>query len=139
MFVEVTGPQPSQGVDLARLATLCRGCRDAAGRAKGRPSEKVRNAIFLRDRLICQLCGCVCRTHEDLHERHRASWRPRPGADLTKAAGVLLLVPRAQGGDFTRENLVTACKRCSSRKADSAMDAYQMRVIAASDWEETRL
>jgi 5-methylcytosine-specific restriction endonuclease McrA len=137
--VEVTGPQPAQGVDLAHLATVCRECRDASERAKGRPSEKVRNAIFLRDRLVCQLCGCACRNHEDLHERRGANWRPRQGADLTKAAGVLLLVPRAQGGAFTPDNLVTACKSCCSRKADSAMDAYQARVVSASDWEEIRL
>jgi 5-methylcytosine-specific restriction endonuclease McrA len=56
-----------------------------------------RRSILLRDRLNCQYCG----------ERHTS-------ADLTYDH----VIPRSRGGKTTWENIVTACFRCNTEKAD---------------------
>ena len=61
--------------------------------------------VFLRDGFSCQYCG------EKL-----------PMRDLTYDH----VLPRAQGGTTTWENIVTACRRCNERKADRTPQQAKM-------------
>jgi 5-methylcytosine-specific restriction endonuclease McrA len=70
--------------------------RYAQTRRMRRPQVS-RTLVLLRDGETCQYCGC------------------RPGrAELTLDH----IVPRAQGGATSWENVVTACRPCNARKAD---------------------
>jgi 5-methylcytosine-specific restriction endonuclease McrA len=64
-----------------------------------------RENIFRRDRHQCQYCG----TAHDLTLDH--------------------VIPRAKGGASTWHNLVTACKRCNSRKGDFAPEEVGLKLI----------
>jgi 5-methylcytosine-specific restriction endonuclease McrA len=70
--------------------------RYAQTRRMRRPQVS-RTLVLLRDGETCQYCGC------------------RPGrAELTLDH----IVPRAQGGQTSWENVVAACRSCNARKAD---------------------
>jgi 5-methylcytosine-specific restriction endonuclease McrA len=66
-----------------------------------------RKAVLSRDRYVCQYCGST-------------------GPNMT----VDHLVPKHKGGDFTWENLVCACPRCNSRKADRTLAEAGMKVLS---------
>lgn len=66
-----------------------------------------RHNIFKRDGGKCQYCG----THKELTIDH--------------------IVPRSKGGKSTWTNLVTACKRCNSRKSDYTLDKVGMKLLKA--------
>lgn len=55
-----------------------------------------RKAVFARDQGECQYCG-------------------------DRAENLDHVIPRAKGGKHTWDNLVAACKRCNSRKADKTL------------------
>ena len=74
------------------------------GRFRVRLSRK---AILSRDRYTCQYCGAT-------------------GPHMT----VDHLIPKHRGGEFTWENLVCACPRCNSRKADRTLAEAKMRVLS---------
>lgn len=63
-----------------------------------------RSNIFKRDGGKCQYCG----TKKDLTLDH--------------------VIPRSKGGKSTWTNLVTACKKCNSRKGDSSLDVLGMKL-----------
>lgn len=63
-----------------------------------------RNNIFKRDGYVCQYCG----DSRDLTLDH--------------------LIPKARGGKSTWFNLVTACKRCNTRKGDYTPEEVGMLV-----------
>lgn len=67
-----------------------------------------RRNLFARDRNRCQYCGGVFPTSE-LSIDH--------------------VVPRAQGGADTWENLVCACVRCNARKGGRTPDQAHMKLI----------
>lgn len=66
-----------------------------------------RHNIFKRDGGKCQYCG----TSKELTIDH--------------------VVPRSKGGKSTWTNLVTACKKCNSRKSDFALEKVGMKLIKA--------
>ena len=66
-----------------------------------------RHNIFKRDDGKCQYCG----TTKDLTIDH--------------------IIPRSKGGKSTWTNLVTACKRCNSRKSDYSLDKVGMKLRKA--------
>ena len=68
-----------------------------------------RRNLFARDRNRCQYCGAVFPTNE-LSIDH--------------------VVPRAQGGLDSWENLVCACVRCNARKGGRTPDQAHMSLIA---------
>ncbi len=57
-----------------------------------------RENVFKRDRFQCQYCG----TSKELTLDH--------------------LIPKAKGGKTTWNNLITACKRCNSRKGNGSLE-----------------
>ncbi|MEB3298054.1 MAG: HNH endonuclease [Candidatus Sericytochromatia bacterium] len=65
-----------------------------------------RQALFRRDRHVCQYCG-------------------RKGGDLT----VDHVMPRSRGGEDSWENLVAACLRCNNRKGDRTPDEARMPLV----------
>ncbi len=65
-----------------------------------------RKAVLSRDRYTCQYCGST-------------------GTNMT----VDHLIPKHRGGEFTWENLVCACPRCNSHKADRTLAEAGMRVL----------
>lgn len=76
--------------------------------AKRRTGTMKRARIYIRDRYRCQYCG---------DQRH---------------AGELTLdhiMPRAQGGESTPENLVTACHACNQRKGNRTPEQARMPLL----------
>lgn len=63
-----------------------------------------RQNIFKRDGGVCQYCG----TNKELTIDH--------------------VIPRSQGGKSTWTNLVTACKRCNSRKSDYTLEKAGLKL-----------
>ena len=61
-----------------------------------------RHNIFKRDKYQCQYCG----TNKDLTLDH--------------------VMPRSRGGKSTWKNLVTACKKCNTRKGDHDLQTVDM-------------
>jgi 5-methylcytosine-specific restriction endonuclease McrA len=79
-------------------------------RKRRRASGAKRLRVYVRDRFTCQYCG------------------------KRKAADELTLdhiTPRAQGGESTPENLVTACAPCNGRKADRTPDQARMPLLTS--------
>ncbi len=75
------------------------------------PAQNVklnRRNLFARDRNQCQYCGRIFPTSE-LSIDH--------------------IVPRAQGGGDSWENLVCSCVRCNARKGGRTPDEAQMKLI----------
>ncbi len=66
-----------------------------------------RHNIFKRDGGKCQYCG----TNRDLTIDH--------------------VIPRSKGGKSTWTNLVTACKKCNSKKSDYPLDKVGMKLVKA--------
>ncbi|WP_436516786.1 HNH endonuclease [Ekhidna sp. To15] len=66
-----------------------------------------RHNIFKRDGGRCQYCG----TNKELTIDH--------------------VVPRSKGGKSTWTNLVTACKKCNSRKSDFTLEKVGMKLSKA--------
>lgn len=67
-----------------------------------------RRTIYRRDNNTCQYCGA------------------RPG---TKELSLDHVIPRAQGGKTTWENVVVACTPCNSRKADRTPEQCGMKLL----------
>lgn len=63
-----------------------------------------RENVFKRDGFTCQYCG----TNKELTLDH--------------------LIPKAKGGDTSWNNLVTACKKCNSKKGDYALEEVGMQL-----------
>ena len=63
-----------------------------------------RHNIFKRDKHSCQYCG----TKKDLTIDH--------------------IIPKSKGGRSTWTNLVTACKRCNTKKGDYSLDQVGMNL-----------
>lgn len=75
------------------------------------PQAKIhynRRTIYRRDNNACQYCG------------------KRPG---TKELSIDHVVPRAQGGKTTWENVVVACTECNARKADKTPEQARMKLL----------
>ncbi len=69
-----------------------------------------RARIYIRDQYRCQYCG------------------------ETKGASVLTLdhiLPRAQGGESTPENLVSACLKCNQRKGNRTPEQARMPLLTS--------
>lgn len=66
-----------------------------------------RHNVFKRDHGRCQYCG----TTKDLTIDH--------------------VIPRSKGGKSTWTNLVTACKRCNSKKSDYTLEKAGMKLMKA--------
>ena len=64
--------------------------------------------VFLRDAFVCQYCS----------ERH-------PAHDLTFDH----VVPRSRGGRTTWDNVVTACRRCNTRKGSRSPESAGMPLL----------
>jgi 5-methylcytosine-specific restriction endonuclease McrA len=65
-----------------------------------------RKTIFARDEFTCQYCG---QTAKDLTIDH--------------------VVPKRHGGKTVWENLVTACRRCNTKKSDKLLHQTGMKLI----------
>jgi 5-methylcytosine-specific restriction endonuclease McrA len=99
--------------------TLCCNCLEAAytnlfhpplpgvSVKKKKPiSVKVRLTIFKRDSYKCRYCG----SDEDIEADH--------------------VIPESRGGLGTVENLVTACRKCNSKKKARTPEEAGMKLIA---------
>ena len=69
-----------------------------------------RARIYIRDRYRCQYCG---------EHRH--------AKDLTLDH----ILPRAQGGEATPQNLVTACIKCNQRKGNRTPEQARMPLLTS--------
>lgn len=69
-------------------------------------SRRLRQAIYLRDRLRCRYCKRTCLLPSE-------TWQGNP---LT--ATLDHVIPQSEGGPDTRRNLVTACEECNGRKGN---------------------
>lgn len=103
------------------------------------PSPALRQRVLARDDMVCQLCNRACLTHAEIFGPRGRRSKPLAGRDIKAEAGVLLLIPRAQGGRADISNLVTACRGCSSSKGARDMDGWRAAIIRRYDWEDTRL
>jgi 5-methylcytosine-specific restriction endonuclease McrA len=83
-------------------------------------------AVFERDGWRCRYC------HIDVAKASphipRAQW-----ATLDHA------IPRSRGGSGRKDNLVTACMPCNTRKRDKTPEEYMAWYLPRVDSEETRL
>lgn len=91
--------------------------------------------------MVCQLCDRTCRTGPEIFGASAATSRRKalPGEDPMSEAGVLLLVPRGAGGTLDVDNLVTACRGCSSSKGGRTVDLWRAAFLRRWDVEDTRL
>eukprot|EP00250_Pteridium_aquilinum_P016968 c23386_g1_i1 orf=201-1106(-) len=64
-----------------------------------------RKNLFLRDKFRCQ----YCKAQENLTVDH--------------------VIPVSRGGEWTWENLVTACSKCNARKSDKTLEESRMQLI----------
>lgn len=69
-----------------------------------------RARIYIRDRYTCQYCG-----------EHRSA------RDLTLDH----ILPRAQGGESTPQNLVAACVKCNQRKGNRTPEQARMPLLTS--------
>ena len=67
-----------------------------------------RRNIFMRDRWRCQYCGKTTRDNAKMTIDH--------------------VIPRSRGGDSSWTNLVAACSRCNSRKANNTPKECGMKL-----------
>lgn len=79
---------------------------------RGIPSY-LREEVIARDGLFCRYCG------RELEEK--GEWPLFPTLDH--------VVPRAQGGEHTVENLVVACQPCNQRKKDRTPEQAGMELL----------
>ena len=79
-------------------------------RRKRRETAMKRARIYIRDRYRCQYCG-----------EHKSA------ADLTLDH----ILPRAQGGATTPQNLVSACVRCNQRKGNRTPEQARMPLLTS--------
>lgn len=91
-----------------RLPSVVRLLRMARGRAQRQGVAFTRQNIFLRDDHTCQYCRAQCRA-EELTFDH--------------------VVPAAQGGTRTWENIATACYPCNRRKGARTPEEAGMRLL----------
>lgn len=75
---------------------------------KRRENTMKRVRIYIRDRYRCQYCGDQ-KTAKDLTLDH--------------------MLPRAQGGATTPQNLVAACKKCNQRKGNRTPEQARMPLL----------
>jgi 5-methylcytosine-specific restriction endonuclease McrA len=79
-------------------------------RRKRRDNTMKRARIYIRDRYRCQYCG----------ENKNAK-------DLTLDH----ILPKAQGGATTPQNLVSACKKCNQRKGNRTPEQARMPLLTS--------
>lgn len=79
-------------------------------RRNRRETTMKRARVYIRDRYRCQYCG------EHKHAK-----------DLTLDH----ILPRAQGGESTPANLVTACVKCNQRKGNRTPDQARMPLLTS--------
>lgn len=79
-------------------------------RRKRRETAMKRARIYIRDRYRCQYCG-----------EHKSA------ADLTLDH----ILPRAQGGATSPQNLVSACVRCNQRKGNRTPEQARMPLLTS--------
>ena len=79
-------------------------------RRKRRESTMKRVRIYIRDRYCCQYCG-----------------EQKSAKDLTLDH----ILPRAQGGTTTPQNLVSACVKCNQRKGNRTPDQARMPLLTS--------
>lgn len=75
-----------------------------------RENTMKRVRIYIRDRYRCQYCG-----------EHKSA------KDLTLDH----ILPRAQGGSTTPQNLVSACKKCNQRKGNRTPEQARMPLLTS--------
>ncbi|MFV0388661.1 MAG: HNH endonuclease [Pyrinomonadaceae bacterium] len=75
---------------------------------RGNTLKRVR--IYIRDHYCCQYCG---------DHKH--------GKDLTLDH----ILPKAQGGETTPQNLVSACKKCNQRKGNRTPEQARMPLLTS--------
>jgi len=71
--------------------------------------EKIKMEVYKRDRFTCVYCGLDLRSD---FERKSIGHRQKIGITVDH------LRPKSLGGEYTLENLVTACVQCNTDKAD---------------------
>jgi 5-methylcytosine-specific restriction endonuclease McrA len=77
---------------------------------KRRDTAMKRARIYIRDRYRCQYCG-----------------DQKTAADLTLDH----ILPRAQGGESTPQNLVSACIKCNQRKGNRTPEQARMPMLTS--------
>jgi len=83
---------------------------ESGGRRNRRETTMKRARVYIRDRYRCQYCG---------DHRH--------AKDLTLDH----ILPRAQGGESTPANLVTACVKCNQRKGNRTPEQARMPLLTS--------
>ena len=81
-------------------------------RRKRRETAMKRARIYIRDRYRCQYCS---------EHRH--------ASELTLDH----ILPRAQGGESTPQNLVTACVKCNQRKGNRTPEQARMPLLTSQN------
>lgn len=84
-------------------AIVYRRISDSRHSTKRQISERLRWEIWERDNFTCKYCG----TRRFLSVDH--------------------VVPECEGGTIDPSNLVTACRKCNSKKGTSSLGAFQFR------------
>lgn len=95
---------------IVRVPSVVRLRRYINVRRKRRETTMKRARIYIRDRYRCQYCG-----------EHKAA------RDLTLDH----ILPRAQGGESTPHNLVSACVKCNQRKGNRTPEQARMPLLTS--------
>lgn len=108
---EIELRSPKRTIKMPAVVRLIRGFK--------RPRKRVKfntQNIILRDRFRCMYCG-----------------KKFPASELTKDH----VIPRAQGGETSWENIVCCCVRCNDKKRDRTPQQANMKlkkVPVKPDW-----
>lgn len=81
--------------------------------------KEVREFVIVRDKRTCQYCGKAKLYKQQLNVDH--------------------IVPESQGGAYTIENLVVACKQCNHRKGNRSVSDYVTSRLAVLEREQAAL
>ena len=81
--------------------------------------KEVREFVIVRDKRTCQYCGKAKLYKQQLNVDH--------------------IVPESQGGAYTIENLVVACKQCNHRKGNRSVADYVKSRLIALEREQAAL
>ena len=77
---------------------------------RDRVPRKTKDAVFKRDKYVCQYCGIHC----------YSSWLRD-----SKAVTVDHIVPVTAGGMSKKENLITCCRSCNSIKGNRRFSTFE--------------